>query len=280
MLFIAMTAVLAAQPAKELKLACPGLNISGLDASVAGPLTDHLAQQFDGVRVVTPRDISALLGLERQKQILGCADTAASCMAELGNALGVQGVVLGDVVKLGKAVQVNLRIIDPVDGKSLARASERVSSEDEIFEALTRAAHSLRQQFLTAMGAPASSAIAPPTAEAVSASSGGGGTRRFSPIPLAVGGAAVAVGAVLMGISNGVYVRLTTGNPGSITAAEAPGLAQSGRTFQTVGVVMIAVGAVAVASGAALFFLGSRGDSQPTAALGLAPNGVVFAGTF
>ena len=43
---------------------------------------------------------------------------------------------------------------------------------------------------------------------------------------------------------------------------------------------MIAVGAVAVASGAALFFLGSRGDSQPTAALGLAPNGVVFAGTF
>lgn len=55
-------------------------------------LTDHLARAITGVRVVTARDISVLLGFERQKQLLGCSDDGM-CMAELGNALGVQGVL-------------------------------------------------------------------------------------------------------------------------------------------------------------------------------------------
>ncbi len=92
MILLALGLVLAAAEPAELKLAAPGLTTSGLDAAMSAPLTDHLAQAFTGIRVVTARDISVLLGFERQKQLLGCSDDGM-CMAELGNALGVQGVL-------------------------------------------------------------------------------------------------------------------------------------------------------------------------------------------
>src|SRR3954462_2631454 len=116
----------AAAPATELKIAAPGLTVTGIDGALAGPLTDQVAKAFAPIRVVTPRDIAALLGLERQKELLGCA-SSGSCMAELGNALGVQGVLLGDIVKLGETIQINVRIIDPVQGRGLAMASERLT---------------------------------------------------------------------------------------------------------------------------------------------------------
>ncbi|MBL8950883.1 MAG: hypothetical protein JNK82_08910 [Myxococcaceae bacterium] len=106
-------AVLISAAAPELKIAAPGLTLNGLDEKLSSPFTDHLAQRFEGVRVITSRDIAALLGLQRQAQLLACGDAAANCMAELGNALGVDGVLIGDVVKLGRVVQLNLRIIDP-----------------------------------------------------------------------------------------------------------------------------------------------------------------------
>ena len=138
MVLLALSLVLAADPSgaapprevAELKLAAPGLVTSGMDGSLAGPLTDHLAKAFAPIRVITARDISVLIGLERQKQLLGCKEDSDSCMAELGNALGVQGVLLGDIVKLGKAMQINLRVIDPVAGRhSLAPWLQRKRGE-------------------------------------------------------------------------------------------------------------------------------------------------------
>ena len=44
--------------------------------------------------VVGASDIATLIGLERQKQLQGCGEDSESCMAELGNALGVEGVLV------------------------------------------------------------------------------------------------------------------------------------------------------------------------------------------
>ncbi|MDQ3266258.1 MAG: hypothetical protein M3Y59_21860 [Myxococcota bacterium] len=76
-----------------VKVAAPGLTATGVDPRIAAFFSEHLAQQLAhrGLGVTTAAEISTLLGLERQKQLLGCAD----CQVELGNALGVQGMVQG-----------------------------------------------------------------------------------------------------------------------------------------------------------------------------------------
>ena len=41
------------------------------------------------IRVMTSGEVAQVIGLERQKQLLGCSETGASCMAELAGALTV-----------------------------------------------------------------------------------------------------------------------------------------------------------------------------------------------
>src|SRR5688500_16256709 len=86
-----------------MKLALPGLQVVGIDPKLGAFYGEHFAQQLTlrGARVTSTSEISALLGLERQKQLLGCSDEASSCMAELAKALGVDGLALGDVAKVG-----------------------------------------------------------------------------------------------------------------------------------------------------------------------------------
>jgi len=244
----------AAVPPAELKLAAPGLAVNGMDATLSAPLTDQLAKPFAPIRVITPRDIAALLGLERQKEFLGCGGTG-ECMAELGNALGVQGVLLGDVVKLGGAIQVNVHIIDPAAGKQLALASARVSSDAELFDALTRLGVDLRQQFYASLGVEAPPVLVedgpPPEPKSK-------GTRRFFPIPLALGGASLVTGIVFFGLSESSYQQLTRGMPGMFSLSSAEVIAGTGSAFQTAGAVLVAVGAVALVAGLALLLFGSR----------------------
>jgi hypothetical protein len=274
MLLLTLSLVLAVEPTAELKIAAPGLNTSGMEASVAAPLTDHLARAFKGVRVITPRDISVLLGLERQKQLLGCGEESSECMAELGNALGVQGVLVGDLVKLGKTMQINARIIDPLTGRQLAAASERVNTEEEIFDALSRVGEQLRFQFLTALGRPPGTAVA-----TVSAS--GGGSRRFFPIPFAIGGASLVAGIACLVLSEGAWQRLTSiGATPRYTQMQAAAIANEGKVFQTAGATLVTVGVAAAVAGVGLLLFGSSGSSQPTATLGVSTNGAFVAGTF
>lgn len=276
MLHVALWAVLALSPA-EVKLAAPGLTTSGgIDEKLAAPLTDHLAQSFEGVAVVTQRDISALLGLERQKQLLGCSDAASSCMAELGAALGVHGIVLGDVVKLGKTVQVNLRILDPVSGKKLAASSERLDGEDQLFDALSRSARTLRTQLFASLGV---IDTARPQATA-SAAVSGGGARRFFVIPLVAGGVGLLAGTICLILSNVNHAKLTQGMAASVPAAEAVALASSGKTLQTVGGVALGVGAAALVAMAGLLIFGGDGGGPPQTWFGLSPAGVALGGTF
>ncbi len=276
MLHAALWVVLALSPA-EVKLAAPGLSTSGgLDEKLAAPLTDHLAQNFDGVSVVTQRDISAMLGLERQKQLLGCSEAASSCMAELGAALGVHGIVLGDVVKIGKTVQVNLRILDPVSGKKLATASERLDSEDLLFEALARSAKSLRAQLFVALGVVGAEPTAT-TSAPTSVRQPVTGARRFFPIPIVVGGVSLVAGTVFLVLSNLNHAKLTQGMAGSVPGAEALALAASGKTLQTLGAVALGLGATALLATVGLLVFG--GDPSASQAwVGLTAGGLAFGG--
>lgn len=256
--------LLAASP-EPLKLAATTFNVPGKSDARADFFTDHFSDRLadHGVRVTTPREVASMLGLERQKQLLGCTDESSSCMAEIANALGVEGLVLGDVVELGRQYQVNVKVIGASNGARLARHSESVGSEEEIPRALERAADAIAVQVAVALGRP------PPIIAKQS-------TARARPwwwwTPAAAGAAAFAVGGFGLASAEGTRQRLSTE---TFDPGEADLVLQSGQSARTVGYVGIGVGLAAVGAAGAVYLLGGdSGSPQPvTPSVSLTPNG-------
>ena len=119
----AVLTVLAAAPVQHL--AAPGITTVDGKAEEATFYTEHLAQALGrrGVTVMTPKQLAAVIGLERQKELAGCSDTG--CMVELANGLGVDGLLLGEVGRFGERYQVNLKVVAAADAKLLASWSGR-----------------------------------------------------------------------------------------------------------------------------------------------------------
>lgn len=108
---------------------------TGVDQPTADLFGDALIgelRKHAGLAVTDPKEIAAVLGAEREKQLLGCSDN--SCMAELGGALGVDNLLAGTVGRVGKSLIVSLTIVDSKKGDSLTSLTERLkSSSDEAF---------------------------------------------------------------------------------------------------------------------------------------------------
>jgi hypothetical protein len=77
--------------AEKPKLVLLTLTDSGVDKEQLESVTERLATTLEarGVyEVISSKDVQTLLGLERQKQLLGCGETA--CYAELTGAMGAR----------------------------------------------------------------------------------------------------------------------------------------------------------------------------------------------
>ena len=160
----------APAPNDVVKLAAPGFQGTGVDEATLTFLTDHYAQQLvvNGVQVVTASQITALVGFERQKELLGCNENNSSCLAELGNALGVDGLVTGSVGKFGGTYQLNLKVLSAKSGQPIAVASERAYGDTGALDTLSRLARDqakqLQKQLNKGVAAPGSVAVAGSTA--------------------------------------------------------------------------------------------------------------------
>ena len=110
----------AAQP--QLKIASPGLSGVKVGDKEAVFFSEHLAQQLAaaGAKVTSDREISAVLGLERKRQLMGCPEGSTQCMTELAGALGVDALVVGDIAKLQSSYQVNVKLISVKNTELLA----------------------------------------------------------------------------------------------------------------------------------------------------------------
>jgi hypothetical protein len=113
----------------------PLVPLGGVAKETAQLLGDALAGELrrrPGVSVLTQSDVSALLGIEKTRQMLGCAE--AGCMAEIGGALGADRVVHGSLGRVGGSLVVNLSALDPKRAAAAASVSERLrGAEDEAF---------------------------------------------------------------------------------------------------------------------------------------------------
>ena len=161
MLMLLTSALLAAEPTR---LAVPDFVAPGFSPEAARTFTEHAAQHLTGVRVVTQRDIAAMLGIERQRQLLGCSEDSSSCMAELAAALGAELVLNGEVSKIEDVVQVTMTVIRASNGQRVATFSQRVRDVGAVMTALEEGGRELSR---TLSGAPGRAAIAAPIAAGV-----------------------------------------------------------------------------------------------------------------
>lgn len=239
---VVMAAVLAATP---VKVAAPGLSGVNASADLLTFVNDHLGQELtlEGLEVTTPAQIAAVVGIERQKQLLGCAES--QCVAELANALGVDAILLGSVAKLGAVIQLDVRLIGAADGKVVTLFSKRLDSEAQLLDAMTAAARALAPQLAKKLGrelTPTRAAEPPPLPSRARDAADSKVTPTYERKPTTVrkvgmwtmiGGSAVAVGSLI-----GLFIVVDSNAPADtpLTPTESTLI---GTMFAGVGVALV-----------------------------------------
>jgi hypothetical protein len=132
-----LAAVLAAAPPKLAVLQV--VNGEGVPQSTAAAITEAVVAEVrkqSRAEVITQREISSILSLEKQKAMLGCETDA--CMAELGGALGADRLVAGDMAKLGESFLLHLRVVDVKKVRVTAQADRRLrgGTIDDVLDVL------------------------------------------------------------------------------------------------------------------------------------------------
>lgn len=150
----------------------------GVEPAVAAAISESIAAEVSKrayFETTSQKDVSTLLGVERQRQLLGCSEEATSCMAEMAGAVGARFVLSGSLAKLGEsAFQLNLQTIDSRRAQPIGRSTRIATSLD-----------ALRAQLPFAIA----EATATPTPLRPS--------RAPSIVMMATGGAGIVVGGVL-----------------------------------------------------------------------------------
>ncbi len=218
LVLVAAPIAVAAEPSEgKKKVAVLALEAQGNALQpIAGVLSDVVATDLSRrswLQVLSSSDIASMLGFERQKALLGCSEEA-SCMAEIGAALGSEVLVSGSLGKLGDTFVLTLRAYDTVRGVALGRDTATLEKEGELIAAATAMLAKLFPPPPSAAAlAPATSTAPPPL--------------KLSPgwFVLMAAGALAVVGAILGALSLGdvgVYgASLKAGPEDNAAAASA-----------------------------------------------------------
>jgi TolB-like protein len=96
---------------------------------------DVARQGFD---VISKSDIQAMLGFQRERQLLGCTEDAG-CIAEIGGSLGVDYVLTGQVGQIGSQFNISMLVVDSKKARVVTRLSSFCEANED---ALVKAARS------------------------------------------------------------------------------------------------------------------------------------------
>ncbi len=252
---------LAATP---VKLAAPGFQAVNFDPKLADLYLDRFVvlTKNDDLSIVTARDISQVLGMERQRELLGCGTT--NCVAELAGAMGADAMLSGTVAKSDRSITMVLRAIRANDASELVSATIRVDNEDALQDWIEANAKEFGEQL-------------------VAKYRGVARTRSFGPsaVPritvLAAGVVLAGAGAITRGLAEGPASQLR--NVSKAQPIDIPSTAAQGRVLESAGNVMLGVGGAAIVTAAILFVVQRP---EPSVAFIATPAGVavVAAGRF
>lgn len=262
---------LAAVPAKAAeKPRIIVLNLSHSDAKLellARSLSEQILTELtrsQHVEAVGQSDLASVLGLERQKQLLGCTDESTSCLAEISAALGAPWLVSGSLARLGNSVRIDLKLIRTKDGAAIYRDGRSTDDEGQVFKLLASMVRDLVEGAGFSGSAPSSSGSAnagvPPL------------------ILLGVGVAALVAGGIVTGISSGQWRDLH--DPTWTAKTSWVEVKSTGEAFNTgiiVGPSLMAVGVVAATAGLLWRLLLKP---EPAVSLLFTGNGFALGGAF
>jgi len=248
--FAAVIVVLGgAAAAAPVSIVAPGFHGVDVTDSRLRFYAELVAQAMAGgeLEVVTQDDLSAVLGLERQKQLLGCADEGTQCLAELGAALGADGILRGEVARVGAAWHGSLKVLSAKDGRSLAARQVTAAGEEQLAAAMREAAVELALDVLEALGRGSVRAeLAQRERRAT--------VRKVAWVPLGLGAASLLAGAISLGVAEGHWSRLST-SP-RLADSDAVALASGGSSLQATGVACLAAGVALLTVSLVLLILG------------------------
>jgi len=243
---------------KPLRVAVLDVKTSGgLDADVVLGLSNLVASEAARLplRVSSGADLRTLLGLEKEKQLLGCSE--GSCIAEIAGSLGVDYLLATSVAKVGEVWLFTFNLLDVKKARSLARITEQASDEKGL---VALAPEGVARALQPIASAPASAG-------------------RVAGYVLDGTGAALLAG----GAAFGAWSYLTFSQAKSAgSAAQMADLKSQTSTQMVVADVLYAAGAVALGVGLVLTFTSPSTRSSVT--VGAAPTrgggGLVVAGGF
>lgn len=113
--------------------------IGALEAHIPvllGETMSHEIADVTSCRVITERDIRAMIDYEAQAQ--ACGSDTASCLAEIGDALGVDFVVSGTVGRLGNIYTMNVRMVDIEETAVIKRSQRAVTNDPSLLRRAAR----------------------------------------------------------------------------------------------------------------------------------------------
>lgn len=257
-----LMAVLAATP----RLAIPEFTGVNLAPNEAGLYANSLAAEMirNGLSVVTNRELVALIGVERQKQLTGC--TESTCLTELIGALGADGLLLGDIGKLEAGYIVQLKVLSTQSGQVLALFSGKAKDSSAVLPLLEAAALDLQNQLADKWARPelrrAVPVVAPPPPPP--------NLRWVSYVVGGAGIASLAAGVALNLQADAMLQQLRTSGT-MATPQSLLGLRDGGKSAEALGITFLGVGAAALTTSVILFF--ALAPQTPVAALVPLPGG-------
>jgi hypothetical protein len=242
-------ALLCALGAAPMNISAPPwtfTNVSAAEGAVYQGRFLTLLGEKTGLRITTAEDVANVLGLERQKQLLGC-DNGESCTAEVAAALGADALVTGTLAKAGSSFVITLRGVNTVNGQPFATASARLKSEDELLSFIDAEAKSFAARMIDAYQLFVEERTAPRI------------RYKVWPWLIAGGGALLAgLGGTFFAISRSHYQMLLNGSFGTMFTRDNSSYAlyrNDGQFFQDAGVGLMIAGGVGVVAGVVLGFV-------------------------
>jgi hypothetical protein len=220
-------------------VAVPGFTGVNVDASEAAFYSDLLGQDLSrhGFKVVSAGDVQTMLGIERQKQLLGCGDD--SCVGEIAGALNADATVVGKIAKLDPSYTVGVRMLSKT-GEVLATFTTTVSRSSNVPAAMAEAARSIAHQLAGVLKRPE---LEPPGTTLL---------QKVAIAPVVAGGLAVIMGVVAQGMTQSTLSQLQM----APTVSAAAQLRDQGNTWQPASFVLLGVGALALVIGVVLLIAG------------------------
>jgi TolB-like protein len=221
--------------------------------ALAKSITEQVQTELghDGaIEVVGASDLALALGVERQKELVGCGEGSNTCMAEISQALGAPWLVSGSLSRSGDAMRLDLKLIRTANAKAQYRGGRAFKGEANVFDVVSVLSRELAAE-LTPRGE----------------------TRVGPWVLMGSGVAAGAVGAVLtVKAANDGAAGTMAGAANGKTAAQVLEAQRSANTLMVVGPAVAGVGVAALITG--VVWLASGKPAPATVGLVVSPSGL------